>query len=259
MNAELLAAAREGDHISLRFHVTTNNTVFRFDVSRTVIGAMFPAFSEPREGAYGYACVAAERIFHPRSAHTRTPSRYFAVIDEAEARNSADFFSSLIALKDKYLAETVYCPAEPQSFLDELRRLEGLTHYRRDRPDPELAGMFPTYINRTITAHIHEKSAPESAMQSDLDTWLSMTVRDPDTGQPVLDGNGQTVPGLFAMRELKTEKAVGALSRGIKAEPVIAGAIALAVRGMVDSRPKVKPRIVGMLKQIQTSKPGTGY
>lgn len=258
MNAELLAATYDGDQTSLRFHVPGNNAVFRFSVARTVIGATYPQFSESHNGEYGYACVCAERLFIPRSAHTRQPSRYFAIIDEGDARSSSDFLSLLISLKDRYLCQLVFCPTEPETYLDDVRRLEGLAYYDRQRTDPEIKAMFPTYVSRTTVAGIVDRRTGQDSMQADLDMWLSLTVRDPDTGQPVLDGDGNTMPGLFAMRELKTEKASGALSRGLRAEPEIGAAIALAVRGLMDSRARTRPRLLDEDKTY-AAKPGTGY
>lgn len=213
---------------------------FSYDVRRVVLGICLPDSSNTGK-EYGYVCAIAERVFYPRSQQSKTrPEAMFVVIDEYEGPETGMIIGEAIKMKDKYLCEQAFCRTQDVPVLKEA---EGLSFYRRDRNPIEYQYVFTTFVDVMTVANLTALEPPGNNRNghiAELSALLSTFSRDPDTGQPVLDGDGKAVPRLMVFEELNTEKAATGLQRPSE-EVEISMAVWLAASGMDKFRPRYKP------------------
>lgn len=218
-----LISRRFGAGIELIFYMGPDEQ-FTYDVSRTAIGCSFP-----NEMGEAYAVVVGERLYH--SSEGKPPTRLYPILDEARVYSANDLLDALITLKDRWLADTVHCPVDP--FSETVKKQEGLTHYSRN--EYENRQIWKTYQDSATTAAVRDITFSDNDARRLLDTLMSQTAGDPDTGRPILDGDGRPTPRLWAM-ELNTQHAAAALQPGMD-DPEASAAIFLACNGLEKSRP----------------------
>ena len=250
-----LMSRRVGDEVQMMFilpaegeeadHEGDGEATIRF--SRTALGITYPGMGATRGDDAAFICVVGERIFHPRGDQSLLPERYCAVIDEREVRGMAALLEALVSMKDTFLTETVFCPDRPTALLDTVRQLEGLSHYRTSTSPLAGSLQWDTFVDVGTTANIRESEIELSKISGDIGRWLTDYTRDPDTGQPILDGEARPVPRLFVLRELNTQMSAQGLDRGAVAEPEICTAIWLAASGLENSRPRASKRLIDVL------------
>jgi len=205
--------------------VMVNSYIFR----RTSIGAAVISEDHPGSQPYAYACVVGERVFEGDTS--RTPiQRMYVVLEETDAQRTHDLMLEMVNLKDRYLADAVYCPDKPVSFYEGLRRLDGLAHYRQEDPRI-LRREWQHYVSNKTVAGVREDRVPErEALHRDLERLLEEDVVDPDTLAPLLMQAGTTVSRLNMPADLLPK---GLSIRGIQVgEPAVCTALWCAVMGM---------------------------
>tara|TARA_R110000744_G_scaffold64675_6_gene133085 strand:+ start:3115 stop:3879 length:765 start_codon:yes stop_codon:yes gene_type:complete len=205
--------------------VMINSYIFR----RISIGAAVISEDAPGAQPYAYACVVGERVFE--GDNDRTPvQRMYVVLEETDAHRTHDLMLELVNLKDRFLADVVYCPDSPVSFYEGLRRLDGLAHYRQEDPRI-LRREWTHYVSNKTVAGVREDKVPErEALHRDLERLLEEDVVDPDTRTPLLMKAGMTVSRLNMPGDLLPR---GLAVRGIQVgEPAVCSALWCAVMGM---------------------------
>lgn len=161
--------------------------VFRYQVSRIVIGISFPEDERASGHIYpGFLSVVGERMFFAKTPGARNESIYVA-LDEEEDMQAHTLFSKLIALKDRYAVRGVYCPAGDQAMMETLRRIEGLTHYNSGRHATECRQLWPTFISKQQVAAVREAKLSDEPMDRDLEALATTKALHPDTGEPIFD------------------------------------------------------------------------
>lgn len=199
---------------------------------RTVIGVALPdAEREGTRTGYGYACVLGERVFTATDPNIANESMYI-VLDEIDSTVTGEMFDALIVKKDKYLVQQVFCTDKPLAIMEALRSLEGLTRYNKTMPTYERKMKWPSYVGDDCKAGVMY-SAVHKNEERMLNDWLKVHAKDPDTQQPVLDGEGNPVYRLVCPLDLPTDKA----RQGVQREDAtVCSALYLAVSNMESSR-----------------------
>ena len=236
-----LITERRGDEYRLIFHVVDDDgsNQFAYDVRRVSLGIVLPD-SDTGSREYGYICAIGERVFYPRGKESRvSPETMFVIIDEYEGPEVGTLLTESVRMKDKYLCENIFCRKEDTQTVKDA---EGLSFYRNDRIAREYEYVFPSFVDVMTVAHVTSMDMPGDKRLghiTQLSALLSTYAKDPDTGQPVLDGDGKATPRLIVFEELNTDKASGGLQRPGE-ESEISTAVWLASAGMDRFRPRFK-------------------
>lgn len=138
-------------------------------VRRTMLGMSFPEGS-----GYGYCCVVAER----RWEYGEELETQLVVIDEAEGRTGRDLLEKIVSLKDRYLATGLACPNAPSTFVEAVRRHEGLSHYPPSSHPFEFRERWPHYVSTNTTCYINDRGLPDDqTIKIDMDMlWSSLLI-----------------------------------------------------------------------------------
>ena len=222
------------------------------EYTRTILGVALP--DPEREGTrtgYGYACVGGERVFDAKDSTVPSESMYI-VLDETDATVAGDLFDSLIAIKDKYLIQAAFCTDKPVNLMESLRNLEGFSKYDKAMVGAERKDKWPSYVSDDCRCAVQYKGVARYEERM-LNQWLSQQARDPDTGQPILDGEEDPVHRLVCPLDLPTDKARAGIQRE---DATVCTAIYLAVSNMETSK---KARRTWKPKAIRERNGITGY
>lgn len=158
--------------------------VLEMEFSRTVLGIHL------QEGEC-FACVVGERLLSERL--DLEPARYWIVLDEAHSALLQELIGGLIRLKDQYRCHALYSVDQPLQLVESLRRTEGISYYREERPAVARA-LWPSFVSFDVRAGLNARPAPdENTLHRELEMWLKWEVRWPSSGQPVLGIDGQSV------------------------------------------------------------------
>ena len=202
------------------------------EYTRTVMGVALPdAEREGTRTGYGYACVVGERVFEPVDKALPAESMYI-VLDECDSTVAGDMFDRLIGMKDKYLVQTAFCTDKPLNIMEAFRNMEGFTRYDKKMVGQERKMKWPSYVSDDCRANVLYKAVSRYEERM-LNQWLNQHARDPDSGQPILDGEENPVYRLVCPLDLPTDKARAGISRE---DATVCTAIYLAVANMETSK-----------------------
>ena len=244
IQATPLMTRRVSDGLLSFFHlmIEGESKTLEMKSARTAIGIGFPAHRGAAPSEYFYACLVAERVFPPRNRkkdYVPQPETAYVVIDEIEVSGLHDLCNSLIELKDKYLASYIFTPDKPDFFVDTLRAKEGLAFYDMNMTDEELWKFYGHFVDTDNSTGIVPVPLPGAeSIQADIEGLLTTFALDPDTGQPVLDGEADPWARLSVFYELNTEKANMGLKVGMDA-PEICSALWCATMGLERTRSRL--------------------
>jgi len=206
-----------------------DNKAITFSFSRAVIGCVFPITSVRSASLMNIFCVVvAERIRESLISELR-PSKSYLVIDESEGSDIHSFSKTMIALKDKYLCQTVFCPNAPAFSVQALRDLEGLTHYA-DESIKLTKIRHRTFVSGDTVAGIFPMPlVEEGQIQQELNGMLREEILNPDTRFPIMAGGNRVMRKLMFPSNLPTEKTREGMQ---SANPYRMAALWLAVHGL---------------------------
>lgn len=198
---------------------------FTYTFARIAIGVGFD------EGNFGV--VVGERVWWgDRSAH----SRAYLVLDEFVGETPADLAQWLIGVKDRYLAQTIYCPNKPQQLVETIKRTEGLTHYSHADPGVNRE-LFPSFVSTSTRAGLYEVAVPAGkVVEGDLETLLTTPVPDPVTSVNMRIGvGGSELMQLSLPDELNNRATRTAIRQGLTDQLV---ALWMGAMGLERTRPR---------------------
>ena len=254
------------DHVSAFRHLTTEavdgglrlvflrpdagaherQPIFEYEVSRTAIGVSFS------DGVQAVAVGERAFVHDERSSKgrrdgapgRRSVSRMWIALDEAEGRQADAVFSQIVALKDRYLPRTVYCPARPAQLAESLRRTEGLSYYLVSSP-AAARGRWKSFRSFGTTAGVYASPEPdEETVHRDLEHWFTSVVIDPESaavgkGEPIYARDGSESRQLTFPTDLNTKNTFAGFQQGRKGP---CQALWYAVHGLSSSRTPLPKR-----------------
>ena len=139
-------------------------------VRRVMLGMGFP------NKGYGYVCAVAER----RWEYGDDVSCQYVIIDEGEGESARETLEVAVNLKDKYLAEGMACPNEPQTFVEAVRRHDGLSFYPDADHPYEFRERWPNYVSSRTTAYVNDINVSDSeTIKKELDELWAQYVLHP--------------------------------------------------------------------------------
>jgi len=232
---------RAGGLIEVIYDIQAEDKLgFAIQFSRTVLGVAFTETAKANIPAHSYCCVVGEQCRYPRSREVpqKPPERIYMVLDEADCGRLYDLLVTLITLKDQYLAERCWVPMKPESVSEVVARQEGFSRYNKDRVPQECRKLWPSFVDLDTVAVVDKIDLPApEAMHSDLEVLLDTYAKNPNTGQPLLDGEARPIPRLLIIEEGNNERAQRAIQRGAS-ETYAASALWLALMGLEKTRPR---------------------
>ena len=249
-----LVTRRVGGGIEMLYQAPEmDNAAITMPFGRVSIGMIFPQQSDRAHAlSYAYACAVGERSRDSGDSN-RDPEKSYIVIDEVEGTAAKEYYDDLSELKDRYMAETVFCPKTPPSSVDMLRRTEGLAYYADDNSH-DLRARFPTFVSKDNVASIYPVEVPEfSLIQQQIGDVLRAELLAPVTRWPVMTKGAKVVRRLMFPANLPTRK----LREGMESSNVHRmTALWLAVHGLENT----SVRMDDGENTISTHRPGrTGY
>jgi len=206
-----LISRRTGDGVEVHYSGSSNETIC-FEFARTVIGMVYPEPSKQGGMTHrAYACMLAERT-RPQIDDDVEPIRYFVCLDEVDTHDVEAYYQNVIAMKDKYLCDTVFCPKSPRPSFEALRDLEGLSFYPNESAIHSRV-RYPGFVDHNTTASIQETDLPnDESVLATINAFLRKEVIDPYTRFPVLAAKHQSVYRLMLPDGANNRKAREALA-----------------------------------------------
>jgi len=198
-----------------------------------------------------HAVVLGER----RIIRAHRSAYYYMVLDEAQDHLSQNLFEKIIALKDRYKIPLICSPARPPDLVSALQSLEGLTHYTDDNEHTAEVN-WPTFHSFETLSVIRVQEAPEEiALHQALDEHVESDVIDPNTGGPLLDGDGQPVKRLHMPGDFNTQ----ITAAGVRQAAIgVCTALLLAMEALWSTR-NLKGRVNDKPREPRKTNPVTGY
>ena len=216
--------------------------VLELEFSRTALGVQLS-----ERGCF--ACVVGERVLPERQGEVR----YWIVLDEAEQPLAQSLFDDLIRLKDRYRCGVLYSQDKPLQLIESLRRQEGISYYKEDRPHIARV-LWPSFVDFTVRCGLYARPLPEEeTIHRELEMWLKWEARWSSSGTPLLGIDGQPVYRLQLPYDFTNQK----IRAGVRQANLLpCAALWLALSGLERSTAKV-----GEKKEVHEWQPNpiSGY
>ena len=149
---------------------------------RTAIGVCFDPL---------FACVVGQRVL----THQSQSESFYVVLDEIlDTDTPSDVWEQIRILKDRYLVSRVFCPTMPDSMVEDLRRLEGLSFYSDGLDAAVASTKWASFVSLDTVAGIVPREVSDSTVQTELNALLNEAALDPKTGQVLVGGDGEVIP-----------------------------------------------------------------
>jgi hypothetical protein len=170
-----------------------HNRILDLQFRRTALGMSF----EPL-----FLTVIGERVFR----HEDSMATLYIVLDEAiDTDNMPQVLDKAVEFKDKYHADYIFCPKEPDSMVQALRRCDGLGHYPPPQIEAAARTRFKSFVSFERTAAVTARALPtDDAMSSQLNAILDSPTMSPRTNTPMLGADAQPLPRVMFFDDFPT-------------------------------------------------------
>jgi hypothetical protein len=204
-----------------------------------------------------FVTVVGERAweFEDKEATAYVP------LDEAiDTDNIADVLEQVVRFKDQYLSSSVYCANEPDSMVQALRRIDGLSAYPAPQIEAVAQDRWPTFVDFNTVAAVNIRNLPdEHTITTVLNATMDEKVTNPRTGLPLIGADAQAIPRILFLDDFPTYRTMQSLRTNA---PGGTTALYLAVFGLTHSKvfkPTAEEREADRLRFDNPNRNPTGY